>query len=99
MKTAKIVRSAWVYVEPYGEFRVYGRNCFVWVSERPAYCDRGAYLAHLEVTDPRALSVDGADLWPRYYFDEGRMRAEVEAWMRKRGEWVDAAEAGKEGGS
>jgi hypothetical protein len=30
--------------------------------------------------------LDHADLWPRYYFDLDRGKAEVEAWLRKRGQ-------------
>jgi len=33
--------------------------------------------------------MDAADGWPRYYFDLERAKAEIEAWMRKRKEWVE----------
>lgn len=32
------------------------------------------------------LEIDGSDGWPRYYFDEGRAKAEIEAWLVKRKE-------------
>jgi len=60
------------------------RDCWVWMQARPAYCDRGRWLAHVEVAHPRLLDVDAADRWPRYYFDLERAKAEVEAWLRVR---------------
>lgn len=33
------------------------------------------------VTD---LNLDEQDGWPRYYFDETRAKAEIEAWLLKR---------------
>ena len=33
--------------------------------------------------------LDGADLWPRYYFDVTRAKLECEAWLKKRDECVD----------
>lgn len=32
------------------------------------------------------LEIDDQDGWPRYYFDEGRAKAEIEAWLVKRKE-------------
>jgi len=66
-----------------------GAHCRIWMQARPSYCDRGNWLAHLDVipgTHPRALHVNGADGWPRYYFDLERAKAECEAWLLKRGE-------------
>jgi hypothetical protein len=34
-----------------------------------------------------ALGFDGADRWPRYFFDIDRARLECEAWLRKRRQW------------
>lgn len=68
-----------------------GKHCSVWISKRPHYCDRGNFLAHLDVdhaATPVFLYVDEADSWPRYYFDEERMKLEILAWLHKRGEWV-----------
>jgi hypothetical protein len=33
--------------------------------------------------------MDGADLWPRYYFDFERAKLEIEAWLKKRGQWTE----------
>jgi hypothetical protein len=30
------------------------------------------------------MSIDNADLWPRYYFDLDRAKAEIDAWLRVR---------------
>lgn len=69
---------------------IHGKHCSVWISKRPHYCDRGNFLAHLEVDAAGylRLGIDEADLWPRYYFDEERMKLEILAWLHKRGEWV-----------
>jgi hypothetical protein len=68
-----------------------GKDCLITMEPRPYYCDRGNFLMKLH---PRpgsklALDVDGQDGWPRYYFDKGRAKREVEAWLRKRGQWLD----------
>jgi hypothetical protein len=58
------------------------------LNPRPHYCDRGNFLAYLDIQfDPKikASYVDGADNWPRYYFDETRAKLEIEAWIQKRG--------------
>lgn len=34
------------------------------------------------------LEIDYSDGWPRYYFDEARAKAEIEAWLVKRKEAV-----------
>ena len=38
-----------------------------------------------------ALEIDAADMWPRYYFNLDRAKREVEAWMRKRGQWLSGS--------
>lgn len=54
---------------------------------RMAYCDRGNFYALVDVIAPGEQTyIDGQDGWPRYYFDEARAKAELEAWLRKRGE-------------
>jgi hypothetical protein len=63
---------------------IHGRHCWIWINARPAYCDRGAWLAHVEVrhdVHPRDLQIDHQDGWPRYYFDLDRAKAECEAWL------------------
>jgi hypothetical protein len=56
--------------------------------------DRGRYVAKLFVLSGSklALAIDHADGWNpgRYYFDEGRAKAEVETWLLFRGELGEA---------
>jgi hypothetical protein len=66
-----------------------GKQCEIVLEPRPPYCDRGNFLAKLFSEGELLLSIDAADGWPRYYFDEARAKAEVEAWLRKRGQWMD----------
>lgn len=53
---------------------------------RPAYCDRGRWHAHADCpgypTNPNPI--DGADGFPRYYFDLDHAKAEIEAFFRVR---------------
>lgn len=78
-------------LDDHGCWVIEGRECYIWMAPRPAYCDRGNWLAHFEYRRPRtlaagALQVDWQDNWPRYYFDLDRAKAEVEAWLVKRGQ-------------
>ena len=86
--TAGLVLGDWG-LDAEGCWRIDGRHCWVWMQARPYYCDRGRWLAHVE-RRPGATSedlhMDGADGWPRYYFDLERAKLEVEAWLRKRRE-------------
>lgn len=75
--------------ERHAYWSIEGRDCMIWIDTRPAYRDRGNYLARLEVRDSLKVHIDGADLWPRYYFDLERAKLECEAWLRKRNQWVD----------
>lgn len=68
----------------YQEIR--GKECTVTLERRPHYCDRGNYIAKLFPFGKLVLSIDHADMWPRYYFDEARAKAEIEAWLEKRGQ-------------
>jgi hypothetical protein len=43
----------------------------------------------LEPYGKLALGFDKADMWPRYYFYLNLAMIEVEAWLRKRGQWDD----------
>lgn len=65
-------------------------HCEIHLSPRPAYCDRGNWLATISTWLP--LEIDEQDRWPRYFMDLGRAKAEIEAWMRKRGAWAEGAE-------
>lgn len=81
--------APWQFDPEFRTWTIRGRNCYVWMDERPAYCDRGRWLARLEVTNGLALSIDYADGWPRYYFDRERAMLEIEAWLRNRKEWIE----------
>lgn len=81
--------TEWGYNTDDKTWTLIGKHCYIWMDERPPYCDRGRWLARLEVFDWRALHIDAADGWPRYYFDFERAKAEIEAWMRNRKEWID----------
>ena len=63
-----------------------GRECTIWLAPRPSYCDRGQWLAYLDARGALAREIDTQDGWPRYYFDLERAKAEVEAWLVKRGQ-------------
>lgn len=81
----------WIYDTEFDFDQVDGLNCYVTLEKRPAYCDRGNFIAKIFVkpgAHPMRLFLDEADGWPRYYFDEGRAKAEVEAWLVKRKEAV-----------
>jgi hypothetical protein len=60
------------------------------LERRPEYCDRGAFLAHVEPKHDAACkpcNVDAHDLFPRFYYDEGRAKLELDAFMRRR-KWI-----------
>jgi hypothetical protein len=63
-----------------------GRECSITIEPRPSYCDRGNFIAKIDVSGELALGFDHADLWPRYYFDLERAKLECEAWLKKRGQ-------------
>lgn len=52
---------------------------YVTVEPRPAYCDRGRWIAKISGPD-----IDGNDGWPRYYFDLERAMQEINAWVEFR---------------
>lgn len=67
---------------------IWGKECVIWFAPRPHYCDRGNWLVHIEAAGTLARDLDAPDLWPRYYFDLDRAKLEVEAWLKKRGQWL-----------
>jgi hypothetical protein len=71
-----------------GYEQIEGRECVIILEPRPHYCDRGNWIAKIFPGGELARGMDTADCWPRYYFDKDRAKAEVEAWLRKRGQWV-----------
>jgi hypothetical protein len=79
----------WIAIRSFEVLR--GKDFEVVLEKRPPYCDRGNYLAKLFVRGALSREIDEADLWPRYYFDHARAKAEVEAFILKRGWHVDAA--------
>ena len=88
--------SAWAWHEDSHTWEIDGRDCRIWMAERPRYCDRGRWLAHVTITGDRfRLWMDEQDGWPRYYFDLDRAKAEVEAWLRVRAQWL-APEQGEQ---
>lgn len=70
----------------YGFWRISGTSCEIYLQPRPVYCDRGNWVAHVEARPGSALArdLDGADGFPRYYFDLDHAKAEIEAWLEKR---------------
>jgi hypothetical protein len=78
----------WVEIPgaPSGCLQVQGQDCTITLEPRPDYCDRGNYLARLFPRGPLRREIDGTDGWPRYYFNLDRAKAEVEAWLAKRGQ-------------
>lgn len=90
--------SNW-HLAPWGH-SIMGKACEITLEARPHYCDRGNFIAKIHLR-PGAdfkmimeLSLDDQDGWPRYYFDEARAKAECEAWLRKRKQWVDTENPG-----
>lgn len=82
--------NAWTFDAEHNTWTLEGRDCRVWMDARPPYCDRGRWLAHVDLQPsawPR-LSVDESDRWPRYYFDLERAKAEIEAWLYARDQRV-----------
>lgn len=63
-----------------------GKHCLIALEARPHYCDRGSWLAKLQVLNPIELTIDYVDGWNpgRYYFDKERAVLECEAWLRAR---------------
>lgn len=77
--------------EGHGTYQtILGKGCAITLEPRPHYCDRGNFIAKIfprsDVTpaEVMALNLDEQDGWPRYFFDEARAKAEIEAWLVKR---------------
>ena len=60
------------------------KDCTIEIHARPEYCDRGSVEVHLNVNNPRNLSIDVADGFPRTYFDLDRAKGEVDDWIDAR---------------
>lgn len=83
--------SHWAWDKEEHTWAIRGAHCWIWMQRRPPHCDRGSWLAHIELLPapvPHPVPIDYADLWPRYYFDLDRAKLECEAWLKKRQQWV-----------
>lgn len=69
-----------------GYWSIQARQCEITIEPRPAWCDRGRFIAKLHPNGVFALEIDEQDGWPRYYFDWERMLAEIAAWLTCRGQ-------------
>lgn len=61
-----------------------GKHCLIALEPRPPYCNRGSWIAKLEVLNEVELTIDWADGWNRYYFSRDVAMMELEAWLRVR---------------
>lgn len=66
-----------------------GKECEITIEKRPHYCDRGNWIAKIHAIGSFHYSIDHQDGWPRYYFELDRAKLECEAWLHKRGQWID----------
>lgn len=85
------MNSHWLS-EKHAQFEVHsigGKDCLVTVEPRSDYCNRGNFLAKLFLSGKLYDEIDEADGWPRYYFDLERAKLEVEAWLKKREQWIE----------
>lgn len=66
-----------------GTWWLRGRVHHVWIQARPAYCDRGHFLAHVEPAPGVGFefSIDDSDKWPRYFMNFDRMVEEIREWL------------------
>lgn len=57
----------------------------IWVERRPSYCNRGDWIAKLDVRNCHPhFNVSEQDLWPRYIFgDEKLVKGQIEEWLRR----------------
>lgn len=52
-------------------------HAHVWIQKRPAYCDRGHWIANVDGIS----TIDGADAFPRYFMNLERAKLEMEEWL------------------
>ncbi len=74
-----------------------GRDCFLTLEARPPHCDRGRWYAKVfpRIYSSLALSLDEQDGFPRYYFDRERAILELEAWLKRRGQFQASPRPGQ----
>jgi len=79
----------WKVLEIPGEtvYRCSTEQTTVEIYPRPAYCDRGRWIAYVDCPGfpQNPNPIDIADGFPRYYFDIDRAKAEIEAFFNVRG--------------
>ena len=51
------------------------------------YCDRGRWLLNADSKDPTKITLDWADGFPRYYFEDECLLREMKAWLFARGQF------------
>ena len=73
-----------VTVDQYGYLIFDKGPIHVWIEPRPVYCDRGRWAVHAESTDNRRLTIDWADMFPRYYFVNECLVMETHTWLTTR---------------
>ncbi len=71
---------------PVAWWEIDGKECTIYLEQRPAYCDRGNWIGKVFPRGKLLLSIDYQDGWPRYYFDLDRAKLEIEAWLVRRGQ-------------
>ena len=80
-------------LDSYGQWWVHGREVSIWIEPRPHYCDRGNFIAKLDIhvgsQMHRHHEIDAADRWPRYYMSLERAKLECEDWLKKRKQWIE----------
>lgn len=59
-------------------------QALITIESRPHYCDRGNFIVKVTPYGDLALSLDGQDGFPRYYFGVLACADEVHAWMQTR---------------
>jgi hypothetical protein len=91
---AVLLRDAGLDVEVEGMpglswVKVLGRDCYLTVEGRPAYCDRGNWIVKAFLKPGKTvvdLSIDSADGFPRYYFGTACCASEITMWLQARGQ-------------
>lgn len=86
MNNAGPAWGVWIKDKQYDYESIVFDEGTITLEPRPVYCDRGNWIAKLfpESGGDLALSIDHADMWPRYYFDYESAKSEIMAWIMKR---------------
>lgn len=69
-----------------GTEAIVGEHHIVTIEPRPAYCDRGHWIAKIFPNpdgDPQVFSIDESDQWP-HYMDYRRALDEIRDWIEWR---------------